>query len=531
MAKSKAVLGVEILGETARLVLAEVGEADLTVVQTRTVNGADALSKTIRTLGRRPSSVVCAVAMETAALRILSLPPTTDENLERVVALEAEGALPMGTEDLALAHHMLGMNDQSRLEVLLAAARQDTVQRTLSRVNVAPYISSQATLAPIALVNTLQQLRGAARENICAILKIESEYSELVVLDRTRVVTAQSIPGGTQTYAEAMVAAPELEPVGVGAAAAEAAGSVSGMGGPGLAWVSRLAHQVRYALQAISYERGIAFERLYVCGGGAALTGVDWQLSEALDFPVTLLSASGGPDGAEFAVAYGCAVQAAGFGTIALNLTPMRVTMAREVEQRRQNTISWGALAGAAVVAAGLVFGAAVHQKQLELEALQGQLKELGNPLPQGVAVAPGDLKKISTQLDTALKVRVPPATLVAQLSSSLPQGCWLSELIYNADTGAIVRGGSTDPAGPQKAQIELLKAQMADATAAEKTAGASGTARTASATQPPPEQPLFDEVTLNYVNEDLIGAKQVWMFEIACRLKPKEKTRGVVRR
>jgi Tfp pilus assembly PilM family ATPase len=527
MAKSKAVLGVEILGETARLVLAEVGEADLTVLQTRTVNGADALAKTIRTLGRRPSAVVCAVAMETAALRILSLPPTTDENLERVVALEAEGALPMGTEDLALAHHMLGMNEQSRLEVLLAAARQDVVQRALGRVNVAPYISSQATLAPIALVNALQQLRGTARENICAILKIENDYSELVVLDRTRVLTAQSIPGGTQAYVEQMVEAPQ--PVGVGAAMAEAGGAASGLG-RAPSWVSGLAHQVRYALQAISYERGIAFERLYVCGAGATLAGVDWQLSEALDFPVTLLSASGDPEGAEFAVAYGCAAQAAGFGTIALNLTPMRVAMAREVEQRRQNTISWGALAGAAVVAAGLVFGAAVHQKQLELDALQAQLKELGNPLPQGVAVAPGDLKKISTQLDTALKVRVPPATLVAQLNSSLPQGCWLSELIYNADTGAIVRGGSTDPAGPQKAQIELLKAQMADAAAAEKTTGASRT-RTAAAIQPPPEQPLFDEVTLNYVNEDLIGAKQVWMFEIACRLKPKEKTRGAVRR
>ena len=46
--------------------------------------------------------------------------------------------------------------------------------------------------------------------------------------------------------------------------------STSGLG-RAPSWVSGLAHQVRYALQAISYERGIAFERLYVCGAGATL--------------------------------------------------------------------------------------------------------------------------------------------------------------------------------------------------------------------------------------------------------------------
>ena len=79
MAKTRAVLGVEILGETARLVLAEVGESTITPIQTRTVTGAENLARTIRTLGKKPGAVVCSVPMEQAAVRILNLPPTTDE--------------------------------------------------------------------------------------------------------------------------------------------------------------------------------------------------------------------------------------------------------------------------------------------------------------------------------------------------------------------------------------------------------------------------------------------------------------------
>lgn len=501
MAKSKPVLGVEILGETARLVLADIGENTITPVLSRTVTGAENLAKTLRGLPRRPGAVVCSVPMEQAAVRILNLPPTTDENLERVVTLEAEGALPMGTEDLALAHQSLGLNEQSRMEVLLAAARQDAVQRALARVNVAPYISSQANLTPIALVNALQQLRGAARENVCAILKIEEGYSELVVLERNRVLAAQSLQGGTHSgYDPQPITDRVAEPVTVGAGVLEPAPSSSGLGGPVYPWLQSLAYQTRYALQAICYERGLAMERLYVCGAGAALPSVDWQLSEALDFPVTLLTAEGSPEGAEYAAAFGCAVQAAGLGAVALNLTPTRVTIAREVEQRRQNTLSWGALAGAAAVAIALIFGAAVFRKNQELTVAEAQLRELGGDHPRP-PMQPNELKKVSDQVKTVLEVRVPPAKLIESLNASLPAGSWLAEVAYNSDTGATVRGASTNPAGPQQAQIELLKTG------------------------------LFDEVALNYVTEDDIGGKRVWLFEIGCRLRPKEVKRGVIRR
>jgi Tfp pilus assembly PilM family ATPase len=492
-------MGVQVLGAETRFVLAEAGESGLTVIQTGAVRAGDGLARAMRSLPRRPSAVVCAVPLTQAAIRILSLPPTTDENLERVVALEAETALPMGTEDMAISHHMLGMTEQSRMEVLLAAARQEAVQFSLKTVNCAPWISAQATLTGIALMNAVQALRGSSRENAYAILNIELDGSELLVVDRSRVLVAQFLPTRLDEEAELAIE----EPVAVAVGGESVGGTPSVLRTAAYPWVEQIAQQVRYAIQAVAYERALNIERLYVCGGGANRPNVDWQFSEALDLPVTVVAPETGGAGPSYAVAFGCAVQAAGEAHIALNLTPPRVTIAREVEQRRQSTLSWGALAGAGAVALALVFGAAVHQKNQELAAAKAKLEEL-KPY-RAPASSPKELKAAETAVDAGLKVRVSPATLMKTLSERLPVGTWLSELSYTSQQGAVLRGASTDSTGAQRAHIEILQAN------------------------------LFDTPVLNYVNQEEIEGVTVWGFQITCKLKQEDtrrrRTRGATSR
>jgi len=262
-------------------------------------------------------------------------------------------------------------------------------------------------------------------------------------------------------------------------------------------WISTLSQQVRYALQALSYERGAPVERLYLCGSGSGAPNADWRISEQLDLPVTLLAPepARGADQAAFAVAYGCAVQAAGAAQLTLNLTPARITVAREVEQRRQNVLSWGALASAVVLATGLVFGAAVYQKQQALAAAESRLRALGMAAP-APPIPAADLKAVATAVDEASEARVRPADLLALLSAQLPTGAWLAELTYNSETGAVVRGYSTSSGGAQAAQNRMLRQQV------------------------------FDEVLLDYVTEEQIGDVPVWGFQLTCRLRPKEQPR-----
>src|SRR5687768_607704 len=122
MAKRNVGLGVELFAGGVRLVLLEETQGALKVRATETLPSAASLAAAYRGLAARPSTVVCAVSLGQAAVRVLELPPVNAENIERVVALEAETALPM-EEELALSHHVIGMTEQSRLEVLLAAAK------------------------------------------------------------------------------------------------------------------------------------------------------------------------------------------------------------------------------------------------------------------------------------------------------------------------------------------------------------------------------------------------------------------------
>lgn len=486
MAKTTAALGVELVGEEVRLALVERSESGITLLATQTVAPGDDLVRVVRSLPRRPSQVTCAVPLEQAAIRILSLPPTTDENLERVVGLEAEGALPLDADDLALSHHMLGMTEQSRLEVLLAAARQGAVQEALRRVNVLPYLSGTATVSAIALVNALQQIKGAAREPVCAVLRIEARGSELLVLDRGRPLVARAIRLGADV-AEA-VAAPAREPAGVGAGGRVRGAAPVGLGAPVPAWVAPLSQQVRYALQAVCYERGLTIERLYLCGRGAE--GAEWALSEHVDLPLELLHP--GEAEARYTVAYGCAVQAAGAATYPLNLTLARVTVAREVEQRRHTRFSWGALAGSVLVSGALVFGAAVAKKREGIGLAEARLKQAGGIVPK-VSVAPAALKKAAAAIDEARAARVPAVDALSILSRQLPPGTWLAEVSYNAETGCVVRGYSTQLSGAQRAQMALLR------------------------------QRKFDEVTLDYRTEERISGVPVWGFQLSCKLQRKD--------
>jgi Tfp pilus assembly protein PilN len=472
---------MELVGGEARVALVEKSEQGLKLLAVRRLGAGEELSRVLRTLPRRPSSGACAVSLEHSAVRILSLPPATEENLDRIVALEAETALPIPAEEMALAHHPLGMTEQSRLEILLAAARLSAVQETLRAAVGGTSLSMAVSVTPIALLNALGQAQ--ARETACAVLRVEAGGSELLVVERGRLVLAQPIPAGCAAAVEA-VEARELVTAGGGA----------GLGTPAPAWTAVLSQQLRYVLQALAYERGLSVERLYLCGAGALEPQAGWHLSEALDLPVAAFPVpeAGGAEGPVFAVAYGCAVQAAGAAAVALNLTPVRVTVAREQLERRQVTFSWSALVASLVIAGGLVFAAALHQRTAEAEEAEAQLQRLRSSVG-AVPAAPAELKEAAKAIGEVVKAPATAAGTLAMLSQQLPPGVWLAELTYNRQTGAIIRGFSTREDGPARAQIALINRH------------------------------LYENVGLDYRTQQEIAGVPVWGFQITCKL-PQER-------
>ena len=79
----------------------------------------------------------------------------------------------------------------------------------------------------------------------------------------------------------------------------------------------------------------------------------------------------------------------------------------------------------------------------------------------------------------------------------------WLAELNYTADNSCVLRGFSKTPQAAQQAQVNLFN------------------------------QRLFDDVSLDYQNEEKIGKTTAWGFQITCKVRQKElgNKRGGTRR
>lgn len=503
MARGSFYLGADPAGYELRLVALEVTDAGHRVHSAMVTPPGGDVGREARSIHRRISGIVGAVGLRDAAIRILTLPPTTDENLERVVRLEAEAALPLGTDEMALAHHMMGMTQQSRIEVLLAAAKQDAVVSLVSRLSQAPGPPPKISVTSISLINALEAIEGAGRPALCAVVRIEDDGSEMLVLDRTRVLTAQSSPIGCGSPAPA--AAPVRVPDPESAVLVTAAGGTAPqieegplpLGpeddfAPAPGWVAAIASTLRYSLNALSYELGQRAERVYLCGKGATLPGVVEQLAERLGIDVRPLSPPGiEQDAPRFAVAYGAAVQAAGGAVLPLQLQLARILLAREIEQKRQNRFSWTVLAASLMLAISVLAAVVTVKKQHDLAQRQTDMQEFAGVQVRAVA-SPRQLETAAKELAQQLDLPITADQALDILNRQLPPGAWLSEMVYNAATGVVVRAYAPDPNAATQLHINLL------------------------------QEGVFDEVTLDYRNSELAAGHPVWAFQISGRLRPR---------
>ena len=467
MARPKLAVGIEPLREELRVVVLD-ATAPPAVRFARRVSGTDELYRFLRGLPGRIGEIVTTVSLREAAIRTLDLPPTTEENLERAIALEAEAALPLAGDELAISHHVLGMTEQSRVHTLVAAAQHQAVRQLLERVNCMGHVTAKCTITPAALWNLLSARGLLPQSGYVIVARLERSETEVYVFNAAGLIQTAFYNLGT---------------------------------GGGEGWSAPIAAQINRLRQILSFERGLDHGTLLLCGDGAGMLDADLDLASGTGLHTQILAlAEHEAEGGALAVAMGCALQAAGAGVVTLNLTPARVAVEREIQQLRQARFSWGTLVGATALSIALVAGALVTQKQKTLERLQTDLAILKNA--QRVdAPSPGTLKKTHDAVVEAAENRIPPGRLLAALSSQLPTSVWLTELTYSATTGCVIRGASTDQTGPQRAQIALLR------------------------------QRLFDEVSLDYRTEEEVNSIPVWGFQMSCKLRPVEKKRSATAR
>jgi general secretion pathway protein L len=333
-----------------RLVAVDVATGGTTAEVVRT-----AVARALEGEKQGADAVAVAIDGSRAAIHRLVLPGTAQKELASVLSFELEAQVPFDLEGAVFDWRILarGMDD-GQLPIVAAVARVEEVR---SRIDVVREAIGQEPervgVGAFALGALMPYLAGLAEVEAVAIVDLGAKASEVIVFERGDPVFARTLSCGTE---------------GLPATAA------------------KLARDIRVSFAGHQSQGGAPPSRVYLCGGGAFVSGAEGFLSGELEIPVQILPA---PDlelaspGAEiprelprYAKAMALALALEGRGT-GMNLRRGALAFERGFAWMREKV---PVLAGlSAVLLVSFVFSAwsrlhAVHAERDALESALGSV-------------------------------------------------------------------------------------------------------------------------------------------------------------
>lgn len=202
-----------------------------------------------------------AVSMEGSrtTVKIVGLPQTAQKTVGDVLRFELEAQLPFDIAEAVFDYRVLpGLREAKgeELGVLVGLAKIADVQSRIDLTKTALGVEPERVgLGAFPIANLVPWLPGTA-EGIVAICDLGTVSSDLVVLKNGEPVFARTVGLGTK-------------------------------GLPGTA--AKLARELRTTVAAHRAQGGEPPTRLFLCGGGAYVSGAEAFLSSAIDMPVEAL--------------------------------------------------------------------------------------------------------------------------------------------------------------------------------------------------------------------------------------------------
>jgi general secretion pathway protein L len=240
-----------------KVALLRVASAD--VVTSGTVGEAAriAISRALADEPQGPDAVATSIDGSRAAIHRFLLPATAQKQLADVLAYELGAQVPFDLEDAVFDWRLLGRAEDDQLSVIAAVARVEDVRARIDLVKAAnaqePERVGVGALVLGALVPFVPAL---AEEGAVAIVELGAKACDVLVLEGGEAVFARTLSRGTEGL-------PATAP--------------------------RLARDIRVSFAAHRAQGGTAPKRVFLCGGGAFVSGAEGFLSGELEIPVQLL--------------------------------------------------------------------------------------------------------------------------------------------------------------------------------------------------------------------------------------------------
>jgi general secretion pathway protein L len=261
-------LGIDIGSASvkAALVRSTYRKVALVRVATAEVSASGSVVEALRsavarvTEGERQAADANAVAIEgsRAAIHRLTLPAAAQKQLVEVLTYELEAQIPFDITGAVFDWRLLERaTDDGQLPIVAAVARVDDVRARIDLVREATGQEPERVgVGAFALAALVPYIPSLAEGETVAIVDLGAKASEVLILEGGEPVFARTLSTGTE-------------------------------GLPATA--ERLARDLRVSFAAHRAQGGTAPARVYLCGGGAFVSGAEGFLSGSLDVPVQAL--------------------------------------------------------------------------------------------------------------------------------------------------------------------------------------------------------------------------------------------------
>jgi type IV pilus assembly protein PilM len=279
-----------------------------------------AMRELVQRADMKASRAVAAVNGQVALIREVRMPLVSADEVRQAARFEVERYLPHPISEVTYDTVVVGEskdNGNSRLDVLVVAARTDVLNQRVAALQGAGLEPVVLEVEPLAVVRAVAH--RAAPDQVLACIHLGSTVTMILVAEGQAPRVIRTVAFGTTYLLEAVSASfaamgdvPEnLE------ARLAGPGGADGMIGYADALRDSLLPLVTEIRRSLEYYggryRAVAPDRIVVTGGGAALPGLVAALTAALDTPVELgdpFAELGGPPqgaSAEFGPAYAVA--------------------------------------------------------------------------------------------------------------------------------------------------------------------------------------------------------------------------------
>ena len=258
---------------------------------------SETLQRLWRRVGGRSASVVLSIPrLLVTSRRLTNLPAAaTDDQLSNLVAMQAETELPFRVEGAIYDHHDVHRSEDG-ISVELIAARRETVQQQidyLKPLGITPKGVMPSTLAMSVLAGIVNH-KDASSSGLTMVVDIGAGRTDLCLLDGDALRFSRSFPIGgnhlTRLYQQET--GNDFEIAERRKIMDAALNQPLQAANPSYEWADGLVAELKRSISGAKRELNINGDEIvgeiWLCGGGARISGLTGYIADHLDVPVLL---------------------------------------------------------------------------------------------------------------------------------------------------------------------------------------------------------------------------------------------------